>query len=171
MKKLSILSLALVFVLSLLTFGCGNGSTEIDYNKFTIAGKTYELSEGEMSFYGNYYSINSNNVDLWLGGTDAEIFIEMFVATSANRLVAGTYNMADNYSPLTFHAGGAFIDGEYEYYYITGGTVKIAISGTGDDAIYTITIDCTIEDEDENAAGTIKGTYRGTLEWFDESML
>ena len=47
---------------------------------------------------------------------------------------------------------------------ITGGTVKISVAGVGDMAIYSIAIDCTLEN-----GGKVKGTFRGTLKWYDRT--
>jgi hypothetical protein len=47
---------------------------------------------------------------------------------------------------------------------MTGGTVKVSVSGTGGLAVYTIAVDCTL-----TGGGTVKGTYHGPLAWSDET--
>ncbi len=53
-----------------------------------------------------------------------------------------------------------FADEQGDEYDFTGGTVTVAVSGN----TYTIKIDCTLE-----SGGTVKGTYKGELNWYDES--
>lgn len=147
----------------------------IEYNKFTIIGDTYEVSEGNgaMHYWGDYYDNNTDNVILGiLFGNVPEISsieINFLVPIGNDRLVAGTYNFSQDYTQFTYAPEDSVIRfyGNSISYCIKEGTVKISVSGTGENAIYTIEINCTLEDEDGNVTGTVTGTYRGTLGWRD----
>ena len=137
-------------------------------NNFSVNGIDYGISSGEMEFYGNWYGNNANNIDLTLEGSNIEIYLEMFVPNNSDRLVAGTYNLveSDNPMPFTYFSGDMAVN-DKDFFYIVHGTVVVSVAGSGNNAVYTITLDCTLTDENGDIAGTIKGTYRGTLTWND----
>ena len=163
-KRFWLVISVMVLVFGMTVVGCDNGSTSSSGGSvFTIYSSGYF---GAMFYYGHHYSNSANNVDLNLYSESEEIYFEMFVPNGQNRLVEGTYNLNSNYEQFTYHIGALFTDDSV--YYVTGGTVKISVSGSGDDAEYTIIFDCILSDENTGAAGTLKGTYTGTLEWYDE---
>ena len=142
------------------------------YNKFIINGNTYEITEGEMTFWGVSLDDESNNVDLFLSAEDdsVQIYFEMFVPLANDRLTAGTYTLNDNYATFTYSFGDVRIkddsipEGGF-FFDVTGGTVRVSVSGTGASAIYTIDIDCPLEDFWTGDVGSIKGVYMGNLDW------
>jgi len=174
-KRFWLVISVMVLVFGMTVVGCDDGSTSSSGgdNVFTISGKTYGIVGGEMMHYGHYYSTSANNVDLVLFSEDVYIYFEMFVPVANNRLVAGTYSLSqaanEDFPPFTY-AYGATGTEDFDYS-VTGGTVQVSVSGSGNNAVYTITIDCTLINDDTGAAaGTMKGTYKGTLDWEDESI-
>ena len=87
----------------------------------------------------------------------------------------GSYNPSEDETAFTYGQNSSIyypVDEGPESFHITGGTVKVSVSGTGDGAIYTIDIDCTLEadkledgDITGKVHGYVKGIYRGTLGW------
>ena len=134
-------------------------------NRFEVNGNTYLPYFGGTDYWGHFFNASTENISLTLFTLNSEaIAIDMLVPNGNDKLVAGTY---------TFNANGAtapaytFVDNDYTSYVrdtagnklkMTAGTVKISFTGTGDNAVYTIAIDCTLEN-----GGKVKGTYRGTL--------
>ena len=86
--------------------------------------------------------------------------LKCFVPNGNTKLVAGTYNLNNNHKAFTHYDGYVEIGNSEDDFDITGGTIKVAISGD----TYTITIDCTL-----NGGGTAKGIYKGALLWEDLS--
>lgn len=164
----------LFFIIIFIGIIAATGFTQTDYNSFTIDGKLYEVFEGSMDYYGDIYSETAIIVDLELFSEDnIYIYFEMFIPEGNKRLVEGTYNYYfssdKDYKPFTYCWGGVDIElyGKEIYYEIIDGTVTVSVSGSGNNTIYTITVDCNLVDEDNNSAGAIKGTYQGPLEWYD----
>jgi hypothetical protein len=158
------------------------------FNKFSINGETYEINSGYTIHYGDYFGNNLSNIDLFLGEAEAEgvsIYFEMLVPLENEKLIEGIYTFDEEASKAftyrrgniwIYKTGGIEYDGEYEYgsevLLINGGTVKIFVSGMGNDAIYTIDVDCTLEvyvfgedGFDTIDGGYVKGVYRGTLNY------
>ena len=139
-------------------------------NRFDVNGETYTITRGGMDYWGNYFNAATDNIFLGLTtGNNEWIALDMLVPNGNNRLVAGTYTFSTATGASI--AAYTFVDNNYTSYIqdadnnklkITGGTVKISVTGTGDNAIYTILIDCTLEN-----GGIVKGIYRGTLKWYD----
>ena len=159
----------IVFITVIIFSACGN---EPD-NFFSINGITYRLYKGEMYYKGPVIPDRSNNIELYLFYEDEndyeEIFLDLYIPDGNNRLVEGTYNLTYNYEPFTCSYGEIQIEKDRRllfYYRITGGTLQVSVTGSGDDAIYTINIDCNIEDQN-GLTETVRGTYRGTIAWFE----
>ncbi|MCL2044433.1 MAG: hypothetical protein FWG89_09875, partial [Treponema sp.] len=150
------------------------------YSEFTIIGETYEIKNGTMYHFGNFFSESAVNVDLTLSTKDEDswIYFEMFVPNGNNRLVEGTYSPEfpappdDDYPPFTYSSGSVVLSDTDTSYYVSGGTVEVSVSGSGNSAVYTIVIDCTlvvvVGESIYEDAGTLEGTYIGTLLWNDE---
>ena len=140
-------------------------------NRFDVNGSIYQPFTGLITYWGHFFNSSTENVYLGLPTiSDEWITVDMLVPNGNNKLVAGTY---------TFNSDGAtapaftFVNDDNTSYAedaagnklnITAGTVKVSVTGTGDNAIYTIAIDCTLEN-----GGKVKGTYRGKLTWTDET--
>ena len=159
--------------------GTGDENDNIEYNRFTFAGNTYDIPEAWMGNFGNDFSDSSVFIGLSFESDEFEIEFWMFVPNGNDRLVAGTYNATpiaddDVYLPFTFANGfAAFYNGEYyeepeQYVEVSDGTIIVSVSGTGNDIVYTITIDCSVVDEDGNNAGLLKILYQGTPIWEDK---
>ncbi|MCL2067358.1 MAG: hypothetical protein FWG99_07835 [Treponema sp.] len=135
-----------------------------NYGNFTLRGKTYTFGqEGEIQDYGSEFSLclfTEQTEDLYI-----IIEFDLYGPENSDVLVAGTYNMSETNKPFTFDFGCVDMNtkDDSNYYYVSGGTVKVTVSGKGENATYTITIDCTLEDDDEKPAGTVKGTYKGPI--------
>lgn len=168
----------------------GKDDDDTVYNEFAFDGRTYDFSAGfgGIEFWGDYYENGlANDVPISLFMNDEEnegdisIIVDMLVPVGKDRPVVGTYTFDDSLEPFTFTYEDEYSyvelnnvvyedDEDDEEFAMTGGTVKVlSIVGTGDDAVYTIEVDCTLEDEAGASAGSIQGTWRGTLEWYDES--
>lgn len=162
--------------------------TIITLNKFTIGDKTYGLSkdrESGMSYDADDCSSQAQYINVSIELEDnCYISIGFFVPMDKDRVPAGTYNCTDDEddaAPFTFLDNWSAVqvyddvvvddEGGYIYYqyFMTGGTITVAVTGTGDDAVYTITIDCTYYDDNNDGTFSVKGTYRGTFEWYDYS--
>ncbi len=129
-------------------------------NQFVYDGNVQNINGGIQYYYGNYYGNNVNNIELYLAGDNYIMGFEMFVPSTSNKLVAGTYTLADTGQPLTYVSGAVFNDeGEVELE-VSSGTVSIAVSGS----TYTINFDCTLSNGKK-----VKGNYTGTLNWEDDS--
>jgi len=129
-------------------------------NKLTINGKNYDLSGGSMHYYGSNENEDAINVDLVLRATNgAYLELEMFVSNGNTKLVAGTYNLNPNFKEFTYSDSYAVDENDNDFE-ITGGTIKVAVSGD----TYTITINCNLK-----GGGTAKGEYKGSLTWSDDS--
>ncbi|MDR2891281.1 MAG: hypothetical protein LBV18_06810 [Alistipes sp.] len=184
MKKL--ISLALAFAATTISLvSCGdpeNGGntpgepeTPVD-NKFTFADQTYDLTGGKsyQSFYGDYYGDSADNiyVDLWSADGHFLITLDMLVAKGGKRLTAGTYTFDDSLMPGTFTGkeqnSAVWVDDVP--FYIVGGTVTVGVSGSGADAVYTVAMDCTVEDAEGEPTYTIEGEWRGKMEYVDETV-
>ena len=139
-------------------------------NRFVVNSSIiFDPYRGQVDYCGHFFNTSTENVWLELFTiSDERIAIDMLVPNGNNRLVAGTY---------TFNSSGAtapaftFVNNDYTSYVqdasgirarMTAGTVKVSITGTGDNAVYTIAIDCTLEN-----GGKVSGTYRGKLTWRD----
>ena len=163
MKKVVKIFLLVTFSL-LLTLNAfantGTFSLTINDANYTFSGVT-----GNMYNFGYYYSDRANNIDLELESEDILFYLEMFVPNSTNRLAQGTYNLSNHYLQFTYSYGEFWTD-DHGYIEIIGGAITVDVSGSGDNAVYTITFECDTIDEDEKI-GTLKGTYRGPLGWED----
>jgi len=137
-----------------------------EYNVFVIDGFIYETDIGFFYNYGNYYGENATNIDMFLEGEYIDIYFELFVPNNYDRIIAGTYSLSNEYPPppFTFLSGSMVtFDVYYEAYYeVLDGTLEVSVSGTGDDAIFTIAINCLVED-DYGDIFRIRGIYRGPL--------
>lgn len=164
-KKTKFRVLFIVLVMGMTVFGCKNtSSVDPVYNSFVINGTTYEFTLGNMKNFGDVFDTSANNVDLNLISNDTikDLYFEFFVPIGNQKLVSGTYSFAYTCTQFTYSAGR--IQTPEMNYDVTSGTIKISVSGSGNDAIYTIEFDCTIKDVLDLPAGTLKGTYRGTLD-------
>ena len=155
MKRLFLLILPLLAI----TFNsCSkdDGGDDLVDNKFTISGKTYEVTKAYYDYY-SHEEISDNMLLAISLETKEGVYIDIddiFVPNSNTKLVAGTYTHNKSKADFTFWHGEIYDDSiDYEEI-VKGGTVKVAIA----DNTYTITINCTLE-----SGGTIKGTYKGTL--------
>ncbi|MDR2037329.1 MAG: InlB B-repeat-containing protein [Bacteroidales bacterium] len=138
-------------------------------NRFEANGKTLHPYRGGMDYWGHFFNAATENVFIGLTTIYGEwIALDMLVPDGRNRLVAGTYTFG---TAGTSAVAYTFVDNDYTSYVqdadgnklkMTGGTVKVTVTGTGDDAVYTITVDCMLEND-----GKVKGTYRGPLKWYD----
>jgi hypothetical protein len=144
-------------------------------NRFDVNGETVQPWRGAMNYYGPFFNASTENLQLGIASIYNEgLVFDMLLPRGSTRLVAGTYTFtASTESSWNTLPAFTFTDNEYTSFVqdaeggrlkITGGTVKVVISGTGDTAVYTIAVDCTLD-----GGGTAKGTYRGTLTWYDES--
>jgi len=138
-------------------------------NRFNVNGSTYNLYSGQVDYCGHFFNASTENVWLQLANMYGEwIAVDMLVPNGNNKLVAGTYTFNPNGATAPAYT---FVNNDYTSYAhdidgnrlrMTAGTVKVSITGTGDNAVYTIAIDCSLEN-----GGSVKGTYRGTLKWYD----
>ena len=142
-------------------------------NFFTINDRTYRLHEGEMYHKGQMIPGVSNNIELYLFYEDEndyeEILLDLHVPSGNDRLVDGAYTLTFDYAPFTYSYGEIQIEKNRRLlfnYRITGGTLQVSASGSGNDAIYTINIDFTIADQN-GLTDTVKGVYKGTIAWFE----
>ena len=124
-----------------------------------------------MNHYGNFYSERATNVDLEFYSDNIEIYLEMFIPNGNDRLIAGTYNVSraedEDHMPFTFSYGAIGLN-QNGYYEVTGGTMTVRSSGTGNNLEYNISFNFNIEDED-GLSGTMTGDFQGTFEWEDYS--
>lgn len=158
MKNILPISLAALFILG----RCNKGDDEVNYNRFSVNGMTQQITGGGMWYYGNKYSQRAETVWLELYSENKTIIsLNMFVPTGQTKLAAGTYTLDEYHTQFTF-PGGEVSDAEGNAFGIIGGTMQVSVSGSGDTAVYTVNVDCTI------TGGTVKGVYRGTLTWKDE---
>jgi len=157
----------ITLVFSMAVTGCDDGSTSepVYDNNFTINGETYKLTHGIMYYFGNYFSESVTNVDFVLYTSDNKfnVYFELLVPNGNPTLVSGTYNLVLNEQyKQTFAYVIGYVNTSLT---ASSGTVNVSVSGSANNAFYVITIDCTLVDEDDNPAGTIKGTYGGRLGW------
>lgn len=154
----------------------GDGDN-VEYNKFTINNNTYELTSGFMEYYGydnDHNDLkNAASIMIYIGynsweevenafdrGEAAGVEITVNVPKTSTKLVAGTYPFNPN-SGIAFNCIGGFADEGEDDHKFTEGIVTVSVSGD----IYTIKVDCTLDN-----GGAVKGTYKGTLNWFDETL-
>lgn len=160
----------LLFAL-IISFSSCKKDEEEKKNELKYDGKTFGISTGDLDFYGDFYDSGSFNFDLLLYSNTSDfpdednyIYFEFF-SSSATELVSGTYTFnATSYAAKTFSYADFYIEkgsfwasGE-----VTGGTVKVAKSGTS----YEFTINC-----DTDTGKKITGYYKGPLEYTDQSSL
>jgi len=158
----------ITLVFSMAVTGCDDGSesSEPVYdNNFIINGETHKLTHGIMYYFGNYFSESVTNVDFVLYTSDNKfnVYFELLVPNGNPTLVSGTYNLALNERhdrSFTYVIG--YVNKSFT---ASSGTVNVSVSGNPGNVKYVITIDCTLVDEDNKPAGTIKGTYGGSLGW------
>ena len=140
-------------------------------NNISVNGVDYTISAGEMVFRGDFYRNNVNLITLMLEGPNIDIDFDMMIPNNTNRLVPGTYRYG-SFAPFAFPYSTTFLYNDISEvtntFDIRHGTVVVSVAGSGNNAIYTITIDCALTDENGNTAGTIKGTYQGTLAWSEK---
>lgn len=163
--------LLLLAVVVMVSFSSCKKDEEEKKNEIKYDGKTFDLSTGELDYYGDYYDSGAFNFDILLSSDTVEfsdqenyIYFELFTSSSTD-LLPGTYTFnATSMSPSTFDYGSfALKKGSYrEIGEITGGTVKVSKSGTN----YEITIDC-----DASTGKKITGYFKGPLVYSDESGL
>lgn len=160
MKKLILLLTLPILALSFTACDKDKDGGEDEFvNQLIINGRTLPLTGGNMYYLGNLYNEDAINIDMELHNSNGvSVEIEMHVPNGNTKLVAGTYPMNSSKKALSFNDGDIIKDNGNTYKGISGGTITVAVSGY----IYTITLDCTSDN------GTLKGTYRGTLQWHDE---
>jgi hypothetical protein len=182
MKK-SIFKIMLgLFIIGTLFVSCtsDDDSSSTGDNKITVDGKSYELSNGSLEYYGISYMDSSNyNFDVLLysgftynaatedySGIGNYIYFELF-SSSATELVAGNYSYnASSYAANTFDDG--YIEINYNIATetndlgeeITAGTVNVKKSGNE----YEISFDGTT-----GSGKKITAFYKGSLNYFDYS--
>jgi hypothetical protein len=170
MKKTAVFLVLLALVVMVPFSSCKKDEEE-KKNELKYDGRSFDLSAGELTYYGDYYGSGSQNWDVYLFSDpdefpdqDNSIYFELF-SSSSTELLSGTYTYnATSMMPNTFDDGdfdvekGTYSDGGY----ITGGTVKVSKSGTN----YEFTINC-----DTNTGKKITGYYKGPLIYEDHSGL
>lgn len=190
MKKFNWLLLLAAFATPLLFVSCSdddddNGNGHSDGNHFTYDGNTYDLAQGLLFYYGQWwgdgynfdvllfsegiqFSIEGEDEDEWFSGSGHGIFFE-FYSPSEEDLMPGTYvfDEEDSGDPFTFTEYSDFVidyDVEEEtgtMMGIIGGTVEVTKSGSN----YILTIEVIAEDNKP-----VTGSYNGPLmrlDWDD----
>lgn len=186
MKKFKWLLLLAAFVTPLFFVSCSsddddddNGNGHVEGNHFTYDGNTYDLSQGLLIYYGQWYGDGFNfDVDLysdgiefpedeeeWASGSGYNIYFEFFSPEESD-LIPGTYvfDEEETGDPYTFHFADFSIDINFDDYSgtfieIIGGTVEVAKSGSN----YILTIEVIAEDNKP-----VTGYYNGPLMRFDD---
>lgn len=140
----------------------GDEGTQFAANKFQYKGKEITTSVGVQYFYGNYYSDESNNLEVYIGGdNDFMLFLDLLLPNGSEKLVSGTYTMKESFQPYTICGGGvANLSTEEMEYEIESGTIQVEVNGNN----YSVNVNCVLE-------GGVKlhGNYTGSLEWNDET--
>ncbi|MCU4166754.1 hypothetical protein [Carboxylicivirga caseinilyticus] len=186
MKKVTDLLLGLT-LMSLLFIGCSkdeDGDSTQSTGSMTIAGETYDISNGILEYYGSWGASGAPyNIDLVLysdgitikevdgeaepSGKGNFLYFEILTDTEAT-LPEGTYTFSDSETAGTFDFSDYGInydvanDDSDIYDYITAGTITVSKSNN----IYTISISLT-----DSSDNTITGSFSGTLKYFDYSNL
>lgn len=158
--------------------GNNNGSgSNSSTNEFSFNGETYKFTSGNIDYFGNYYSESAKNMEISINSNSKIILIDILVPNEKNILVSGTYNYSDepneNFPPFSFCS--LIIQNEMNtfnlnsVYKSTGGTVIVTVSGSGEQAIYTISVNCPMKDFEGNLSGNLTGKYIGKLSYTDYS--
>ena len=165
----AILSVFLLFTVSY------RGMASDDDNIFYLKNKSYFIDEGEIFYYGNYYSQSAINVDLFLFNDEFTnvIYFELFVPNGSDSLVTGTYNLSlskiNDHLPFSYAWGEMYIEEEDRFFDVIDGVLTAFVTGSGDDEVYFIVIDCIFKAEDTGEEFPVRGTFRGSITWFDET--
>jgi len=151
------------------------GMASDDENIFYLNNNSYFIDEGEIFYYGNYYSQSAINVDLLLFNEDFTniVYFELFVPNGSDSLVTGTYNLSlskiDDHLPFSYASGAMYIEEEDRFLDVIDGVLTAFVTGSGDDEVYFIIIDCIFIDEDTGEEFPVRGTFHGSITWFNET--
>lgn len=130
-------------------------------NTVTLAGENYVIDHGVISYYGNHYGNDSENVllNLYTKDETAEISLNIIVPDESNTLEPGTYNFGTAYEPFTILAEDSSVSEGGNGLDVTGGSITVAKSGN----TFTITFNLDTE------AGKLTGKCSKNLTWEDET--
>ncbi|MDL2251596.1 hypothetical protein LJC12_01965 [Odoribacter sp. OttesenSCG-928-J03] len=175
MKKMKFLGYLFLAVLCLGFVSCSDDDDDDTKNEIVYGSDSYDIHEGLVLNYGNYFSQGTYNLDLCLYtegisfDEEAENFVgsgkmlRVYMWCESAELTAGiyTYDPDSNEDANTFYYLG-IVDKTNEITRLAAGTVEV----TKDGNIYTIVVTGT------DAAGkTISAFYKGTLNKFEITVL
>lgn len=134
-------------------------------NQYRFDGVTYDINIAEQQYYAKRYHPDAEglNIDLYLltGTMEAVtsgIYLELFYS-EGETLPKGEYVFSENKKPGTLYYGEVFLS-EEEFYWFTGGTVSVSLSGER----YTVIIDAVCENGKE-----LKAHYEGVMDYYDNT--
>lgn len=140
----------------------GNKDNDKPTNTLTLGGEDYVIDGGIITYYGDFYSDDAENIylRLYTENETANIYLDLMVPNGSKTLVPGKYNFGTAYEPFTILEDESEVgeDGEIVAG-ITGGSITVSKSGD----IFTITFDL------GTTAGKLTGKCEKALEWEDES--
>ena len=126
-------------------------------NSFTLDGTSYDLANGFLTDFGDNgngsfdfdvtltsSSITADGTTGYFTGTGDIVYLDLN-SSSADGLVAGTYNFANNRDVFTLVDGtvGTEVDasnGDGTSFDVTAGTVEVAINGSSTSFDFTLTL-------------------------------